>query len=432
MGTSGKGLKALWLKGSAVGLVMQGIGMALAFASSVLLARVLGAGGLGRYGYVLAIVSVLAVFAAFGVPTMVARLLVAYRAKEENGLARGLLRWAGLRVTIVSVLLALALAIYGKVQGGENELWLYLWAAPLIPLLALTNLRQRALQALHHPILAQLPEQLAKHAIFLAIAGILLWLGSNLPRTAEGMMALWVVAVSASLGIGWGLLRRFLPVELKSGSREYRKLEWSRVGSTLLLADGLGVILGNSDTILLGLMRSSEEVGLYQVALRLSGLMLVLLGASNWVLAPWFAKFHALEDRARFQSVVTRSGRAVFLATLGVFLLMVVAGRLFLAMFFGPEFQAAYPLMLILGVGQLVNVASGPVVNLLAMAGGQRELVRGVSLAAASSIVLCLVLIPKFGALGAALSVAVVTSGYNLLLAAMVNRRVGIRATILG
>lgn len=432
MGSHRHSLKRQWLQGSLLGVVLQGLGLALAFGSSVLLARMLGPAGLGQYGYVLAIVAVASVFATMGLATVVARLLAGYQAKDKKGLARGLLHWAGRRAGWVSLLFAACLTAYGHWQAQGTQFWLYFWAAWLIPLLVLTALRQRALQAMHHPVAAQLPEQLVKHVVFLGLAGALLLVGNPLPGSAEGVMFLWMIAVAASFVVGNVLLWRMMPNDLRQGSREYDIDTWRRIAGTLFLADVLGVLLGNSDTILLGVLSSPEEVGIYQVALRLSGLLLVLLGASNWVLAPWFSRFHALDDRERFQTVVTRSTRAVFMATLVIFAVMVVAGRPLLELFFGEEFQQAYPLLLLLGAGQLVNVASGPVVNLLSMSGGQKALAVGVGAAAVANILLCSLLIPVYGALGAAISVALVTSGYNLWLVGQVRHLVGIRATILG
>jgi len=80
----------------------------------------------------------------------------------------------------------------------------------------------------------------------------------------------------------------------------------------------------------------------------------------------------------------------------------------------------------------MVNVASGPVINLLAMIGGQRELVWSVAAAVVLSIILRMLLIRVFGLIGAAMREAVSTGAYNVLLAAVVKRRSGVAATILG
>lgn len=425
-------LRRHWLKSSSVGVLMQGIGLALAFGSSVFMARMLGPEGLGQFAYVNAIVAVLSVFAALGLPTVIARLLSAYVAKEQWSFAKGVLGWAGSTIGVWSLFLALLLATYGWFFQTKVDPMLYLIAAPLVPILALTRLRQRALQALHRPIAAQLPEQLVKHLVFLSIGGMALLLGSQMPKSADGAMLLWAMAAAVAFGVGSVLLARAKVSQLVQADAKWSVGEWRAIALPLFVADALGILFGNTDILMLGMIRSAEEVGVYQVALRLSGLMLVLLGASNWVLAPWFARFHAQEDTARFQSVVTRSGRAIFVATLGMFLVLVLFGKPLLGLFFGEAFQAAYPMMLVLGIGQLINVACGPVVNLLAMANGQKELMMGIGLAVLGNVLLCGLLVPVYGAMGAAVSVALVTIGYNLGLAFLVRQKVGIRATILG
>lgn len=68
--------------------MLQVVGLMLGFASSVLLARVLGPHGLGQYSYVLAIVAILSVLASLGLPAVVARLISAYQVSDEWGKMR--------------------------------------------------------------------------------------------------------------------------------------------------------------------------------------------------------------------------------------------------------------------------------------------------------------------------------------------------------
>ena len=424
-------LLAHWTRGTGAGVLLQSLGLVLAFGSSVLVARLLGPQGLGKYSYALAIVAVLSVLATLGLPTVIARLLAAYQAKGEWALARGLLRWSNLIIGGLGLLLGLLLMAGSTyVPGGQQ--WLYFLAAPLVVVLAWANLRQRALQALHRPLAAQLPEQLIKHSVFLTICAGIWVTGYQILLNPEGIMAVWLFAGLASLLFGVVLLHRLSPSELHEPEVRYKSGEWLAIALPMFLAEVLGVVFGNSDTILLGWFHSPKEVGLYQVALRLSSLMLILLGASNWVLAPWFSRFHTTGEKERLQRVVTRTTRAIFAATLGVYTVMILWGEAFLAMFFGSEFIRSYPMLLILGAGQLVNVASGPVVNLLAMTSGQRELAWSVAVVAVVNIILCILLIPLFGMIGAAVSTATSTAGYNLLLAIVVKRRIGISAAIWG
>lgn len=425
-------LRAHWLQGAGVGVLLQGAGLVLAFASSVALARLLGPHGLGQYSFVLAIVAVLSVLATLGLPTVVARLLAAYQTKEEWGKARGLLRWSNLLVGAFGIMLGLGLTAAGMVWEGGEQQWVYSVAAPLIVVLAWANLRQRALQGLHRPLAAQLPEQFIKHTVFLAVVASLWIAGYPFVMRTDGVMAVWLLAGLSNFLFGAALLHRLSPQLLRTAEPRYEPHQWITIALPILIADVLAVVLANSDTIILGWLRSPEEVGLYQVALRLSVLMLVLLGASNWVLAPWFARFHITGEKDRLQRVVTRTTRAIFAVTVVLYFVLVLRGEALLGIFFGDEFVEAYPLLLILGAGQLVNVASGPVVNLLAMTGGQRELAWSVAAAAFLNIILCVLLVLAFGLIGAAVCVAFTTGVYNVLLAVVVKRRSGIAATVLG
>lgn len=425
-------LRKHWLHGASVGILLQGAGLVLGFLSSVLVARLLGPRGLGQYSYVLAIVSVLSMLATLGLPTVTSRLLAAYQSRNDWEHAHGILLWSNRMIGAAGLLLGLGLMAGGYVLGKEDQHTLYLLAAPIVLVLALTNLRQRALQGLHRPLAAQLPEQFVKHSVFLCIGGILWFAGYRFIMNPDGVMAIWLLAVLLSLLAGAVLLRRLTPSPMRHAGTHYKKDEWISIALPIFFADVLTVVLGNSDIIILGWLKSMEDVGLYQVSLRLSLLMLVLLGASNWVLAPWFARFHTTNERKRLQSVVTRTTRAIFAATLVLYLMLVLWGKPLLAVFFGEKFIASYPVLLILGAGQLMNTATGPVVNLLAMTGGQRELAWCTSASLAFNIILCLTLIPVFGPIGAAISVALSTSAYNILLAFTVNRRYGIAATILG
>lgn len=425
-------LRAHWVQGAGVGVLLQGVGLLLGFASSVLLARLLGPHGLGHYSFVLAIVAVLSVIAALGMPIVVARQLSAYQVRNEWGMARGIMRWSNLMVGVAGLVIGVCLILWGMVWGKGAQQSLYLLAAPLVVVLAWANIRQRALQGLHHPLASQLPEQFIKHTVFLVVAGALWAAGHEFILRSEGVMSAWLFAGLVSLLCGVVLLRRFSPLGLRAAQPQYESREWIAIAWPIYVADVLGVVLVNSDTIILGWMCAPGDVGIYQIALRLSGLMLVLMGASNWVLSPWFARFHTTGERERLQSVVTRTTRAIFAATMMLYLVLFFWGEALLGIFFGEKFVQAYPMLLILGAGQLVNVASGPVVNLLAMTGGQRALAWSATAMVVLNIILCFWLVKVLGPIGAAVAVAVTTSAYNMLLAVVVRRRSGLGATIFG
>ena len=82
---------------------------------------------------------------------------------------------------------------------------------------------------------------------------------------------------------------------------------------------------------------------------------------------------------------------------------------------FGNSFEAGSRILVILAFGQLVNGFAGPTGLLLLMTGKQRWEVLNSVVVITVSVVLNLILIPKFGIEGAALSSAVSLCSVNVL-----------------
>lgn len=425
-------LRSHWFRGASVGVLLQIFSLLLTFISSIILARVLGPEGLGKYSYILAIITVLTVVASLGLPTINARLMPVYISDDNWAAARGLLRWSNIIVFVIGVIFIILVIFFSIVFEEVGNREVYYWAAPLIILTGFSNLRQRAIQAFHHPIISQLPELLFKHLTFIIICGGLLMIGHPMLGEVENVMALWFVSVIVSFLSGVILLRLYSPPHLIESKHIYLTSQWTSIAWPILLADLFGVFLGNIDTIMLGSLRTADEVGLYQIALRLSGVLLILLGASNWVLAPWFSKLHAANEIERLQGVVTKTTRVIFVINIILFLPLLIFGEQLIFILFGSNFSGAYNLLIILCIGQLINIGCGPVVNLLAMTGAQRQLAIGVGISAFANLILCACLIPIYGAFGAAVSVALTISIFNIVLSIVVKKFIGIGPTIIG
>ena len=87
---------------------------------------------------------------------------------------------------------------------------------------------------------------------------------------------------------------------------------------------------------------------------------------------------------------------------------------------FGAEFRTAVVILVVLSVGEFINVLAGPVGILLQMTGNEKTYRNCTFASAVAQLVLCLVLIPELGALGAAIATAsaiVVTNGLSLIFA---------------
>lgn len=93
---------------------------------------------------------------------------------------------------------------------------------------------------------------------------------------------------------------------------------------------------------------------------------------------------------------------------------------------FGPEFEVGASVLVILALGQFVNVSTGSVGFVLIMTGRERMARNNAAVAAGVNIVLQVLLIPRFGAVGAAIATAVSVALLNLTAAYLVHRSLGI------
>jgi len=146
----------------------------------------------------------------------------------------------------------------------------------------------------------------------------------------------------------------------------------------------------------------------------------------NLTIGPHIARLHAQGDMGRLQRLVTFSTRAQFFFTLPFVVMLIFFGEGLVTLAFGQEFVPALLPLSILALGQLVNAASGSVGLLLAMTGHERDAARSVVLAAIVNVSLNAILIPPYGAAGAAAAGAVTLAAWNLAMCWAVRQRLGI------
>jgi len=430
---SGVRLSTLLIKGSIGTFVLKIISTGLAFATSLLLSRLLGAKGYGIYAYAIAWVALLAVPSTLGLNRLLVREVAVYHTQSEWGLMRGILRRASQAVVIVSLGLTF-LAVFGTwVFAGrlDSQMLTSFWIALImLPLITLTSLRQAALRGLKKVVTSQLPEMFIQPMLFISliIVAYLLFEKSFRPSWAVGMN---VVATGVVLVIGAGLLYKTLPQPVKKASPEYKTRMWVHSALPLLFVAGMQVINAKTDTIMLGVIKGTKTVGVYSVAIRGSELITFILFSVNTVLAPTIASLYAARDMKQLQLLITKSARMILLISLPIGLGLILFSHRFLSLF-GYEFTQGGTALIILSIGQLINATMGSVSLLLVMTNYERDAALGIGISASLNVVLNAILIPLWGLEGAATATTTSMIVWNILLAIWVYKRLGIHSTAFG
>jgi O-antigen/teichoic acid export membrane protein len=107
-------------------------------------------------------------------------------------------------------------------------------------------------------------------------------------------------------------------------------------------------------------------------------------------------------------------------------------GQEILTVLFGEEYAAAQSTLAILALGQMANVATGPVATLLVMTGHERNAIIGIAAGAFLNIVFAFALIPTMDSAGAAVAAAIAIATSNLSLVVVSWRKLGIEPSAFG
>lgn len=405
----------------------------LSLVSGVLLARTLGVENYGIYSFVVSIITLLSLPTNAGLPTLIVRETVKYQLQNRWGLLRGLFTLANSFVIGFSILIAMASAIITWWLWGEDQSLksiAFLWALLLLPLIAFAKIRSATLLGLRKVIQAQLPEQLVQPLVMITLLLLCILLGFELtPSTAIQYNAF---AAFIAFLVGGLLLKLAVPKQVQSSNKEYDLKAWVNSLIPLSLIIGVQAINTQAGIVTLGLFGSAADVGLYKIATTAVGISTIGLMITNPVLGPYITRLSNQNKHEQLQKIFILSSRVSFLITVLIISAFIFFGKEILLLLFGDEYVGANAALLILCIGQLGNVIAGSVGLILKQLSYERVVLRSVALAMVVNIILCLVLVPVYGANGAATAMAISLLLWNTTNWWQLYRITGYDSSILG
>jgi O-antigen/teichoic acid export membrane protein len=411
-------------------LALQAAYVGLSFSAAIVLARLLGVSGYGAYAFSIAWAGLLGVPAVLGFDRLIVRDVATFVSTGRWSLARGLLRRSNQLVLAFSTCLALLATAAGLAALHKPVREAFAIGMILVPLTALTLLRQASLQGLGRPVLSQLPELLIRPlGMIVVLAAIWLLVGVGVaPSTA---MSINVVVTAFAFAVGALLLHRNLPQPLRTSAPEFRASVWLSASLPMMIISGTWIINGYVGTVMLGSLVDARSAGIFAVATRGADLVAIVLLAASVPLAPRLARLHLLGDREGLQRLVSRTATWTFLASLPLAAGLLLMTDAYLRIF-GAGFEGGSSALAILVTGQLFNVAAGPVGILLLMTGFERWAVLGVACGTIVNITVNAALDPILGVDGAAIGAASSAVCWNLMLVLFSMRYLGVHPTVLG
>lgn len=420
------------LKGSAVSMAVRVIGTIAALASHLVLSRFLGPREYGHYVIALGWAMVLVIPARLGLDNAALRFATVYREEGRSGALRALVLVSLTAITAISA--GLTILLLGLKLGDapflrDVDLGLLVWVAALVFPLAILGWLSALIRTAHRIFAAQFYEQVLRPVLLIAALALFVLAGARLDA---GNAMFLTVACTAVAMVGIALHTGYIFGNLRGAAPDFgeRRL-WLSVSWVLLLMSIFQEMSNQLEVILLGILADATPAAHFSAAWRLASLVPFGLMAIATVSSPLIASAHRRGDTEAMARLARLNARFSFAFGLVTAALLAILGRVLLGAF-GPSFVQAYPALLILLVGGLVNAFTGSVGYFLLMTGHQMAALTILMASLTLGLALNVLLIPLLGVTGSAIASASCLSLWNLAMIVYVRRTQGIDATAIG
>ena len=416
------------VSGASVALIMKVVGAGIAFGFNVLLARLAGAEGAGLYYIAFSAVTIATIFGRMGLDTSLVRFIAANASLGHWDNVKGVHKKSltiALIASAVSFLFVfiysswIAETLFSKPELGIILRWMSLSIMP-VTLLALYGAMLKGLKRIFYFSLA------GQNGLLIALLSLLgLY---SLGRFGGVKAAAWsyVIASTFTAIISFFLWRTATP-QLTGIKGQFKTSELLSSSMPLFWVASMNLIMNWTATFSLGIWSTASETGIFSMASRTAMSTSFILLAVNSIVAPKFAALYAKGDMKALADTARNSAKLMALVSGPILLLFTVVPGWVMGLF-GEKFVVGAGALTILSIGQFVNVVTGSVGCLLMMSCNEKLMRNNVIFSAFLTLLLNLILVPRYGMYGAAYATAISLSCQNIFAVILVKRTLKINA----
>jgi len=387
-----------------VGFGVKGLGALTSFLFTWLLAHTAGPAGVGTFGTSLTTVQMCVTLSLLGLDAILVRSVSVNLALENTGGARAAAQHAIRTGTSTGLVLAVIIVIFHRqiavdLIGSPAVAQSLMVLSLAIPILVYCRLVSTVLRAVRMIGLSQFVDGPLTTSFGSTVLTIMLLLG----LTVNAVLASQLYLIGAVITGG---LATFLYVRAVRSWQPREPLDESllKPGFLILVANANNMFTDWFVTVLLVATHGPVEAGLFRVGYQIAAILKLFSATSETILQPIFAVAYRQGD-------LRRIGRILRLTILGLLTLSaplalaVLVAPEWIMRIFGKQFTSGAAAMQMMVLGQVFSLVFASSGSVLMMAGRERLTVALTAVAAVIGGVLALLLIPPYGALGAAIAI---------------------------
>lgn len=190
--------------------------------------------------------------------------------------------------------------------------------------------------------------------------------------------------------------------------------EMVRFSLPLSLIQWINYTNQRTEVFFLGLLPTTIDVGIYNIALRLAGLETIFIDSLNQIFGPFTSELSHQRQIEKLENLYKTVAKWAFTGGLVLFLTYMLFATTIMKLF-DISFVQGTSVLIALGFAQLINAVTGPCGTVLLMSGRSGLSLMNTLILLGTSILLDWFLIPRYGLVGATLAGASTIILVNIL-----------------
>lgn len=396
---NGKSISRI-ISGSTVILGGSIVNKIISFGGSIFIARLLGDTGYGSVVVSLSVYFILCNVLTLGLNGGIARN---YPQVESDFERRGILVSA-FRIGSISGLIggltiffaADHIAVYVFDDSSLSSLLRIL--AAIVPIKVLLNLSNGTFQAIKKPIFKSIISSIVQPIIRILSLVVLVLTGYE----TAGVVGAYAIATGIAAVVSIYYVYHYSSLfdrgqEIYTPYKSLLVFSLPLVGSTVLVD-----LMNNLDTLLIGALAASADVGQYNVAFVLGQTMLLFLQTLGFMYVPEVSELHANNQMEQASMVYRAITKWILFISIPFIFTAIAFPKYIVTFIYSDQYAIASTPFLILSAGFVTHILNGPNHSTLTAFGDTRQIFFFDAVTMILNIALNILFIPRFGITGAA------------------------------
>ncbi|MBN8704054.1 MAG: polysaccharide biosynthesis C-terminal domain-containing protein [Bacteroidetes bacterium] len=397
---------------SIIGIALiQAFSIILVFLSSKILIDNFGNNNFGLYNYANAIITLVGILIVAGFTSLLLKQIPIYVAAKNNNLLSALLNWCNRHVlvyTLASTLVCFSFLLFSKNDFSIVDIFLIIIC---IPIHAFIQLKQTSLNALKQHKKSQIAEKVIK-PLLLIIPTLILIPFLHLPNNTTLLLSINLLAFAGTLVLVH-LFKRNKISNATAPKEEEQK--WQSSLKKLSVVGLLSIIASKIDILLQSNLSTNESVAIYSIALRISEFVSFPLLIATIFILPNISSLYEQQKKIELEKLLKQSSKLTTIGALVFISILILAGKSIL-LFFNETISTGYTPLLVMSLGQLINVCCGSVGYLLLLTGKESLAIKAAIISLLIQVATIIILTPIYNELGTAIATSTSTICWNMLM----------------